>query len=137
MSSNTITIVGNLVRDAEAKDFGTSNLTKLRLATNERVNKDGQWTDGESTYIDVSAWRKLGTAAAGLQKGQKVIVTGKLKGRAFKHTDGRDGYGYEIDATDIGISILFSSPKVVEEAAAKPVAAVEPDLDNPWEDEAA
>lgn len=137
MSSNTLTIVGNLVRDAETKDFGTSNLTKLRLATNERVNKGGTWEDGEPTYIDVSAWRKLGTAAAGLQKGQKVIVTGKLKGRAFKHTDGRDGYGYEIDATDIGVSILFSELKAPAVAQAASPKTVEPDLDNPWEDEAA
>jgi len=125
--NNSVTIVGNLTRDAEHKNAAGTSLTKLRVATNERTNKNGVWSDGDSTYIDVSAWRSLGNSAASLKKGDAVIVVGKLKGRAFKYADGRDGYGYEIDATSIG--------KTLEKVDAPQKAIIVPDDENPWDEE--
>lgn len=127
MSNSIITVVGNLTRDAEPREFATGNVTKFRVATNERMKKGTEWVDGEATYVDVAAWRKLGNAAAELRKGQKVIVTGKLKGNAFTRADGTKGYAYEVDASDIGLAL------VATDAPAKVKAVVEPDSDSPWE----
>lgn len=128
MISNTMTVVGNLTRDAEARSFGTGNVTKLRLATNKRVkNQNGGWEDGAATYIDVAAWRKLGNAASVLRKGQKVIVTGELKGREYERADGTKVYAYEIDADTIGTVLMANDD------APKSAVVVEPDMDSPWE----
>lgn len=113
--NSTITIVGNLVAEPELKEVNGTPLAKLRVATNERVKKDGEWTDGASTFIDVSAWRKLANAANSLSKGSPVIITGKLKGRSFEYADGRKGYAYEIDAEAIGKNLTFNEiPDVVK-----------------------
>jgi single-strand DNA-binding protein len=118
-----ITVVGNLVRDPESKTAGGQPLTKMRIATNERKrNADGQWVDGDTTYIDVSCWRRLAEASASLHKGEKVIVYGKLKGRDYSRKDGSSAYAYEIEATDLGTHIFNKQSN----------ANTEPDLDNPW-----
>jgi single-strand DNA-binding protein len=117
-----ITVVGNLVADPEQKTAGGQKLARMRIATNERKkNAEGQWVDGDTTYIDVSCWRKLAEASSSLRKGQKVIVYGKLKGRDYQRKDGTKGYGYEIEATELGTHVF-----------SKQVSAPEPDLDNPW-----
>lgn len=107
MNNNTITIIGNLVADPEVKSFSGAILTKLRIASNERVrDTNGEWRDGDTTYADVSCWRRLGDSASNLKRGQKVVIYGRLKGRSFQRQDGTNGYAYEIEATDIGLSIL-------------------------------
>lgn len=127
---SVITINGNLVFDAEAKQVAGHSLTKLRVASNDRIKgADGEWKDGDSTFIDVTAWRKLAAGAAALKKGQRVVIVGKLKGRSFTRADGSAGYGYEVEATDIGLSVM---PKGGETPAPAATAAVQPDLDNPW-----
>jgi single-strand DNA-binding protein len=119
-----ITVVGNLVADPELKTVAGHKLSKLRIASNERIkDSNGQWKDGDTTYIDVACWRRLAEGSEVLKKGQKVIVHGKLKGRSFERNDGSKGYAYEIEATDVGTSIMAKTAP----------ANVEPDLDNPWE----
>ena len=119
---STITVIGNLVADPENKTAAGHKLARLRIASNERIkDTDGQWKDGDTTYIDVACWRRLAEGASSLKKGQRVIVHGKLKGRSFVRKDGTNGYAYEIEATEIGASI-------VNKGKSDPL----PDLDNPW-----
>jgi single-strand DNA-binding protein len=124
-----ITVIGNLVADPEARDAGGHKLAKLRVASNERIkDASGEWKDGDTTYIDVTCWRRLAEGSMSLRKGQRVVVHGKLKGRSFTRKDGTNGYGYEIEATDIGASIIGTSVKG-ESFEKKEIA---PDLENPW-----
>ena len=119
-----ITVVGNLVADPELKTVSGHKLSKLRIASNERIkDSSGQWRDGDTTYIDIACWRRLAEGSESLKKGQKVIVYGKLKGRSFERSDGSKGYGYEIEATDIGESIMMR----------KTDSNIQPDSGNPWE----
>lgn len=120
-----ITVIGNLVADPESKVAAGHNIARLRVATNERVkDSDGSWRDGDTTYIDITCWRKLADGVTGLKKGQRVVVYGKLKGRSFQRKDGTNGYAYEIEATDVGASVMARGTSQQRE--------VEPDLDNPW-----
>ncbi len=108
------TIVGNLVRDPESKEFGSDkNLTKIRVACTDRMpDGNGGWKDGDTAFYDVSAWRSLGKyMASSLKKGDKVIVQGKIKYREFKRNDGTNGHAYEIEATDVGISLYAKTAK--------------------------
>ena len=118
-----ITVVGNLVADPELKTVAGHKLSKLRIASNERIkDNNGQWRDGDTTYIDIACWRRLAEGSESLRKGQKVIVYGKLKGRSFERNDGTKGYAYEIEASEVGASVAVRSS-----------SKVEPDLDNPWQ----
>ena len=124
-----ITVIGNLVADPETKTAAGHKLAKLRLASNERVkDASGEWKDSDTTYIDVTCWRRLAEGSSSLKKGQRVIVHGKLKGRSFQRKDGTNGYAYEIEATDIGPSVIAKG----SESNASPKTEVMPDLDNPW-----
>jgi single-strand DNA-binding protein len=83
-----ITVIGNLVADPEAKNAGGHKLAKLRVATNERVkDASGEWKDGDTTYIDVSCWRRLAENSMSLKKGQKAVSLVKvLKSFTVWHT---------------------------------------------------
>lgn len=119
---STITVIGNLVADPEHKTAAGHKLARLRVATNERIkDSSGEWKDGDTTYVDVACWRRVAEGTSSLKKGQRVIVYGKLKGRSFVRNDGTNGYAYEIEAIDIGSSVM-----------SKQKEAPLPDLDNPW-----
>ena len=130
-----ITVVGNLVRDPELKEFGGGKLAKLRVASTERVqDAGGSWKDGETAFYDVVCWRSLAeNVSKSLSKGSKVIVHGKLKYREFDRKDGTKGNAFEIDASDIGQSLSFlksnnkSTTNVVNDVVV--MAQEEPD---PW-----
>lgn len=125
-----ITIIGNLVADPETKDAGGHKLAKLRLASNERIkDANGEWKDSDTTYVDVTCWRRLAEGSASLKKGQRVIVHGKLKGRSFQRKDGTNGYAYEIEAVDVGPSIIARGTDTTHFLQKLDVL---PDVDNPW-----
>lgn len=123
-----ITVIGNLVADPETKEAAGHKLSKLRIASNDRIkDSSGEWKDSDTTYIDVTCWRRLADGTSSLKKGQRIIVHGKLKGRSYTRKDGTNGYGYEIEATDIGMSVIGK-----DSAPSMPKQAISPDLDNPW-----
>jgi single-strand DNA-binding protein len=126
-----VTIVGNLVKDPEEKDFGSDkNVTNIRVACTDRMpDGNGGWKDGDTAYYNVSAWRSLGkNLASTLKKGDKVIVQGKLKYREYKKTDGTNAHAYEIEATDVGMSIYAKTAKKLVGST----SLVDNDSSNPW-----
>lgn len=77
---NNLTIIGNLVKDAELKytNSGTA-ITGLTIAVNRSVKKGDQWTE-EASFFDVSLWGKRGESLNQyLNKGTKIAVSGSLK----------------------------------------------------------
>jgi single-strand DNA-binding protein len=132
--STVITVIGNLVRDPEIKDFSGGKLAKLRVASTERVqDADGSWKDGDTAFYDVVCWRTLAENVIGsLTKGNKVIVHGKLKYREFTRKDGTNGNAFEIDATEIGkaMSTKFGGKKSTNISNETVSYVEEPD---PWE----
>jgi single-strand DNA-binding protein len=103
-----VTIVGNLVKDPEEKNFGENkNVTRIRVACTDRVpDGSGGWKDGDTAYYNVSAWRNLGKhVVSTLKKGDRVIVQGRMKYSEFKRNDGTNGHSYEIEANDLGVAL--------------------------------
>jgi len=77
---NNLTIIGNLVKDAELKytNSGTP-ITGLTIAVNRSVKKGDQWTE-EASFFDISIWGKRGESLNQyLLKGTKIAVSGSLK----------------------------------------------------------
>lgn len=115
MSLPTMTLVGNLTKDPELKFTQSgSALLKLSVACNDRKKDDnGNWSDGDTTYLDVSAWRTLAeNAAESLLKGDTVIVVGRFKSRSYEATDGSKRTVYEVDAQHIGPDLNRATAKV-------------------------
>jgi single-strand DNA-binding protein len=127
-----ITVVGNLVKDPEEKDFGPNkNVTKMRVACTDRIpDGNGGWKDGDTAFYNVSAWRNLGKhVASTLKKGDKVIVQGRMKYSEFKRSDGTNGHSYEIEASDLGIALTSKTSK--GESVSKNTIPVSTE-GNPW-----
>ena len=101
-----ISITGRVGRidDLTFTATGTARLG-LAVATSKRVrDKDtGEWSDGPTTWINVTAWRDLAESVieAGLDKGTEVIVTGELAERTWTGKDGQERRSMELLAKAI------------------------------------
>lgn len=106
MALPMVTATGNVVFEPDFKitDSGLSRC-KLRIACGERKKVNGEWIDGDTTFVDVVLWRNLADAAGELRKGESIIVTGKLRVRNFETKDGAKGTSVEIEAQDIARTI--------------------------------
>ena len=99
---NTVVITGNLTRDPELRQAGTTNVCHLRVAVNERVRNSatGEWSD-RSNYFDVTVWGAQGeNCERHLSKGRGVAVDGRLRWREFE-TDGQKRQAVEIVAATV------------------------------------
>ncbi|MEW2507629.1 single-stranded DNA-binding protein [Amycolatopsis sp. NPDC047767] len=114
----TITVVGNLTSDPELR-FTTSGLavTNLTVAQTPRVldRTSGEWKDGETSFWRCNIWRKPGeNAANSLNRGQRVIVQGRLRQRSWETRDGEKRTSMEIDVDEIGPSLKYAVAKVTK-----------------------
>jgi single-strand DNA-binding protein len=70
-ADNHTTIVGNLVEDPELR-FTNNGIAvaNLRMAVTQRIQQDGQWSDGDTSFPRVNVWRgQAGHLADSLAKG--------------------------------------------------------------------
>jgi single-strand DNA-binding protein len=82
-ADNHTTIVGNLVDDPELRFTNTGiAVTNLRVAVTQRIQQDGEWRDGDTSFLRVNVWRSQAEhLAESLGKGDRVMVTGRLQQR--------------------------------------------------------
>jgi single-strand DNA-binding protein len=113
MSSN-ITLVGNLVDDPELR-FTPSGvaMAKIRLAVNRRWRgQDGEWQENTS-FFSGTIWREQAEQAAeSLQKGARVIVTGRLEQRSWETEQGEKRSVVEVQVDEIGPSLRWATATV-------------------------
>jgi len=108
--SDQITVTGLVA--TEPRHITTQEglaVTSFRLASLQRRwnSHTNQWRDDETKWYSVSAFRILATnAAASLQKGHRVIVSGRLKVRQWD-TGERSGVGIDIEADAIGHDLVW------------------------------
>lgn len=123
-----ITLVGNLTADPELAftPQGAARL-KIRVACTESKRlPDGTFEDGDTTFLNVTAWRGVAEAAADtLLKGMKVVVTGRLRSRTTEHPEHGKQTWYDVDADNIALAIKAgqssSKPAPVGDPWAAPV----------------
>lgn len=104
MNLNKVFLVGNLTADPELKNLQSGQaVCTFRLATN-RI-----WTDRESgekkqkaEFHSVVAWGKLATLASQyLNKGNLILIEGRLNTRSWEDPSGNKRYRTEIIAENI------------------------------------
>lgn len=111
---NNITLVGNLVDDPELR-FTPSGvaLAKIRIAVNRRWRgQDGEWQENTSFFTG-TVWREQAeTVAESLQKGMRVILSGRLEQRSWENEDGDKRSVVEVQIDEIGPSLRWATATV-------------------------
>jgi len=111
-----ITVVGNLVADPELRFTASGQpVATFRVASTPRVrdNATNEWKDGDSLFLTCNVWRQAAeNVAESLQRGMRVIVTGRLKQRNYETKEGEKRTVYEVEVDDVGPSLRNASAKV-------------------------
>ena len=132
--SATTTIIGNATRDAELR-YTNSGLSvgSFSVAVSERQKgPNGEWEDGEPSYYDVTCFRLLGESVAEtIQKGDRVIVTGKLRQSRWETPDGDKRSKVEVIADDVAKSVLWAAKDSTPNVKQRPRTVAVPD-DEPF-----
>jgi len=107
MSASPTTLTGNLTSDPELRFLGDSNSAKLSFS----IACNHYWTDqsGErqekTSFFNCVAWRNLAEDAANvLEKGMRVVVTGRLEQRTYEDKDGNNRSIVELIADEVAVS---------------------------------
>ena len=113
MAANHVTLIGNLVDDPELR-FTPSGvaMAKIRFAVNRRYQKDGEWQE-DTSFFGGTLWRDAAeNAAESLQKGMRVIVTGRLDQRSWETQEGEKRSMVEVAVDEIGPSLRWATAAV-------------------------
>ena len=86
----------------------------VRLAVNSRRRTaEGEWVDAATTFLDGTMWgEQAERAAARLQKGDRVVVTGTLVTRTWTGQDGTERRKLEVAVEELGALLLFRDLKI-------------------------
>jgi single-strand DNA-binding protein len=111
---NHVTLIGNLVDDPELR-FTPSGaaMAKIRFAVNRRYQqRNGEWAE-DTSFFGGTLWREAAeNAAESLQKGMRVIVTGRLEQRSWETAEGEKRSVVEVAVDEIGPSLRFATAQV-------------------------
>ena len=111
-----ITVVGNLVADPELRFTPAGQpVATFRITSTPRMRDaaSGEWKDGDSLFLTCNVWRQAAeNVAESLQRGMRVIVTGRLKQRNYETKEGEKRTVYEVEVDDVGPSLRNASAKV-------------------------
>ncbi len=117
MAGDTVlTIIGNCVNDPELKftPSGAAVVNFTVASTPRSFDKQtNEWKDSETLFMRCSAWKDLAeNIAESLERGSRVIVTGRLKSRSFETKEGEKRTVMELEADDVAPSLLRATAKV-------------------------
>jgi len=112
----SITIVGNLVADPEIRYTPTGQaVATFRVASTPRFldKTTNEWKDGDSLFLSCNVWRQAAeNVAESLQRGMRVIVSGRLRQRSYETKEGEKRTVYEVEVDEVGPSLRNASAKV-------------------------
>jgi len=113
-----ITIVGNLVDDPQLRYTPTGNaVANFRVASTPRFmdRATNEWKDGDSLFLTCNVWRQPAeNVAESLQRGMRVIVSGRLRQRSYETKEGEKRTVYEVEVDEVGPSLRNASAKVTK-----------------------
>ena len=114
--SNVFTITGNLTTDPELRFTPSGHaVANFTIAdTPRKLNKQtNEWEDGETLFMRCSLWRDAAEhVAESLQKGARVVASGKLTSRSFTTKEGDKRTVIEMEVDEVGPSLKNATAKV-------------------------
>src|SRR4051794_12154978 len=111
-----ITLIGNLTADPELR-FTPSGaaVANFTVASTPRTfdRQTNEWRDGDAMFLSCAVWRQAAeNVAESLQKGMRVIVSGRLKSRSYETREGEKRTVFEVDVDEIGPALRYATAKV-------------------------
>ncbi len=111
-----ITLIGNLTGDPELR-FTPSGaaVANFTVASTPRTfdRQTNEWKDGETLFMRCAIWRDAAeNVAESLQRGTRVVVTGRLKSRSYETKEGEKRTVVEMDVDEVGPSLRYATAKV-------------------------
>ena len=135
-SFSRVTLLGNLGKDPECRDFSGDRVANFPLATSRRwTDKSGQKQE-KTDWHRISVWGKQADlCAAYLQKGSKVLVDGRLETRSYVDKEGVQRTIVEIKAASV--VFLDGRDKAANDNSSQPAKTLPnydlvPDSDTPF-----
>lgn len=116
MSGNNITLVGNVTRDPELRYTASGQaMAKFGLAVNRRwQNRQTQAWEESTSFFDIVAWREMAeNIGESVQKGARVVVTGRLEQRSWESQEGDKRSTVEVVADEVGPSLRWATATIV------------------------
>ncbi|MGH9180284.1 MAG: single-stranded DNA-binding protein, partial [Acidimicrobiales bacterium] len=114
-NGNSVTLVGNITRDPELRFTPTGQATAtFGLAVNRRWQdrQSGEWQEVTS-FFDVVCWREMAeNVSESLQKGARVVVTGRLEQRSWETPEGDRRSKIEVVADEVGPSLRWATAEI-------------------------
>ena len=111
-----ITVIGNITGDPELR-FTPSGaaVANFTVASTPRQfdRQSNEWKDGETLFMRCSVWRDAAeNVAESLQRGTRVIVSGRLKSRSSETKEGEKRTVVEMEVDEVGPSLRYATAKV-------------------------
>jgi single-strand DNA-binding protein len=111
-----ITVIGNITGDPELR-FTPSGaaVANFTVASTPRQfdRQSNEWKDGETLFMRCSVWRDAAeNVAESLQRGTRVIVSGRLKSRSYETKEGEKRTVVEMEVDEVGPSLRYATAKV-------------------------
>ncbi len=114
-NDNSVFVIGNCTRDPELR-YTTSGqaVANFGLAYNKRKRSaDGSWEDGDPAFFDIACWGQLAeNVCETIQKGTRVLVTGRLDQRSWENQEGEKRSKVEIVADEVSPSLRWATAEV-------------------------
>lgn len=132
----TITIVGNLTAAPELRFTQSGQaVANFTVASTPRTfdKQTSEWVDGETLFIRCSIWRDAAeNVAESLDKGTRVIVSGRLKARSYETKEGEKRTVTELEVDEVGPSLRYASAKVTKTSRGGGTAQQPQPAGDPW-----
>ena len=113
-----ITVIGNLVDDPQLRFTPSGQaVANFRVASTPRFldKQTNEWKDGDSLFLTCNVWRQAAeNCAETLQRGMRVIVSGRLRQRSYETKEGEKRTVYEVEVDDVGPSLRNASAKITK-----------------------
>lgn len=111
------TVTGNVGKVSEQRTSQSGkNWMNFSVASTEKK-------DGPTTWIDVVCFDEQADAVAqGVQKGDRVVVTGRLSMETYEKKDGSQGVSLRMVADEVGKSMRWARKRAAAEETEEEVS---------------
>ena len=128
-NSNSITLVGNLTKEAILKfSANGSAIATLSIAVNRRWRSQaGESTEVVSFFSVVVFGALAENVATSLSRGDRVVVNGRVDQRSWQDDEGVRHTSFEVVADEVATSLRFCTASLTKVSRTQPAPAVAPD----------
>lgn len=105
-----VTLVGNTTADPELRfaPTGVAVCSFTVACSSRKQNEAGEWVDDKVLYMPVTVFRDPAEhAAESIEKGDQVIVTGRIYTDQWEDKDGNKRSMVKMNADDVAVSLKF------------------------------